>query len=220
MASAHTISLADGMIAALAFSVLQGLMAIFSGPNIIDEHCRINHRRLHTRGPDCRRRLHYRSFGCWEPLASGKQIGLVPRDDQKPATLAPLQAYHEGAFWGAAAALGALGLSSGPESVPPMASVWKQDAELSSLSPSRRRPLWIWQHAADSCRSAVVEEFVFRGLIFGVCGEAQVRFWRSWGSCTVLFLRTFHDSDDTGLRFRHHAADRQPRLRDFYGPPS
>ena len=87
-----------------------------------------NHCWICTRRTDCRRR---RVAIFWTQGVSKlwQQIGLVSQDGQP---LVPARILTQGAFWGAAAALGALGYVRVLNLVPQW-QTWKQDAELSSF---------------------------------------------------------------------------------------
>ena len=154
----RTIDLADGMIAALAFFVLQSLMAIamhWTSTMSAAEQITVG----------------YALAGVMVGVAAlaifwtqgvsklWQQIGLVSQDGQP---LVPARILTQGAFWGAAAALGALGYVRVLNLVPQW-QTWKQDAELSSFCRADQ-PLWIC--ALVIVAAPIVEEFIFRGLIF------------------------------------------------------
>jgi ABC-2 type transport system permease protein len=154
----RTIGLADGLIAALAFFVLQGLMAM------------LLLRASSTPFPE-QITIAYIAAGLivatvalfifWMLGISGlwEQIGLVPKNDKT----GPLAGLIQGAFWGAAAALGAITYVRALNLFPQW-QIWKEDAELSSFVSRAHQPLWIC--ALLIVAAPVVEEFLFRGLIF------------------------------------------------------
>ena len=155
----RTIDLADGMIAALAFFVLQSLMALvmhWTSTMPAAEQITVG----------------YALAGVMVGVAAlaifwtqgvsklWQQIGLVSQDGQP---LVPARILTQGAFWGAAAALGALGYIRVLNLVPQWRT-WKQDADLSAFLSRADQPLWIC--ALVIVAAPIVEEFIFRGLIF------------------------------------------------------
>ncbi len=157
----RTIGVADGMIAALAFSVLQGLMAMLlvrTSSMTFAEQITVAYilAALIVGGAAL--------FIFWMLGVPGlwKQIGLVLSDDQSEP-LPPLRGLMQGAFWGAAAAVGAFAYLR-VLTLFPQWQVWKQDAELSSFFYRADQPLWICVLLIFA--APLVEEFVFRGLIF------------------------------------------------------
>jgi membrane protease YdiL (CAAX protease family) len=157
----RTIGLADGMIAALAFFVVQGLAMLVVPEGIASR-------------PSAQITIAYIFAGL--SVASGvlfvfwqqgipslwRSFGLIAVDRRGEYTAAR-QALTEGAIWGGIAALGAvlyfqiLGLF-------PEWQVWKQEAELHSFLAPGSQPFWIWILLV--CAAPVFEEFLFRGLVF------------------------------------------------------
>jgi len=146
----RTIGLADGMIAALAFSVLQGLMAMLlvrTSSTTFAEQITVAYIVAGLIVAAAALSIFWLlgTPGLW------KQIGLVPRDDQSQP-LAPLEGTMQGAFWGAAAALAALAYLRVLTLFPPMAGV--EAGRRTEFICLPRRPAALDMYAADSCRSA------------------------------------------------------------------
>jgi membrane protease YdiL (CAAX protease family) len=157
----RTIGLADGMIAALAFFFVQGMaVMLFQGSSTTSLAVQVT--------------IAYIVAGLivacavlcilWRQGVHDlwRKIGFVPGANEG-RRLAPIQGVMQGAIWGAAAALGAfvylhaLGLF-------PQWQVWLQDAELSSFLSRADQPLWICLLLVLA--APLVEEFLFRGLVF------------------------------------------------------
>jgi ABC-2 type transport system permease protein len=156
----RTIGLADGMIAALAFFVVQGLIALI----------------LHWAVPvsfAAQITIAYALagviVGCttlfilWRQEVPGlwEKIGLASGVEGQKAPV--WQSIVQGTAWGGIAALGAFTYIRVLNLVPQWQK-WKQNVELSSLFAQAERPLWIC--ALAILAAPLFEEFLFRGLIF------------------------------------------------------
>ncbi len=157
----RTISLADGMIAALGFFVAQPLALM-----LLQHTSKISLTAQIT--------VAYMIAGLvvggavlgtlWLQQVPDlwKEIGFIPPGDDG-RRLPAARGLVQGAIWGGAAALGAfvylhaLGWFS-------QWKVWKQDAELSSFLTRADQPLWICVLLVVA--APVLEEFLFRGLVF------------------------------------------------------
>ena len=155
------ISLADGMIAALAFFVVQGIGLIVV-------------RHLSSVSPPAQITVAYTiaglSVSCVVLLTFWRQavpalwesLGLSGQDEDGRRLRVP-QAITQGIFWGGVAALGAiiylrfLGLFTQWQ-------VWKRDAQLHSFLAPASEPVWICILLIVA--APIFEEFLFRGLIF------------------------------------------------------
>jgi membrane protease YdiL (CAAX protease family) len=157
----RAISLADGMIAALAFFVAQPLASLLlehSAPML---------------SVTAQATAAYIIAGLvigfavfavfWLQGAPGlwKEIALLPAADRYTTGLA--RGLVQGAIWGAAAALGAFAYLHALSLVPQW-QAWKQDAELSSFVTRAGQPLWICVLLIVA--APLFEEFLFRGLVF------------------------------------------------------
>jgi hypothetical protein len=155
------ISLADGMIAALAFFVLQRLYTVFLAV-VMDES-----RSMQITIAYIFAGLTITFFALWSLSTEGmgklfKTVFTLPGSgtQEKPSIQ---QSVINGVGWGAMAALVAF-LYLHALNLFPQWQVWKRDAELSSFLTRSDKPVWI-------CILLVVaaplfEEFLFRGLIF------------------------------------------------------
>ncbi|HEV3115052.1 MAG TPA: CPBP family intramembrane glutamic endopeptidase [Candidatus Binataceae bacterium] len=157
----RTISLADGMIAALVFFVAQPLaLMLLQHTSSISLTAQIT--------------IAYMIAGLivgaavlvifWLQRVPDlwKQIGLVPTDDEG-RRLPAARGLIQGAIWGGAAALGAYAYLHALGWFPQW-QVWKQDAELSSFLTRADQPLWICVLLIVA--APLAEEFLFRALVF------------------------------------------------------
>jgi ABC-2 type transport system permease protein len=154
----RTISLADGMIAALAFTVAQPLAAMALLRTMLSLTAQIT--------------LAYMAAGLIVAAAVlavywlqdvpnlWRELGFVgARRGARPMAHSAMQ----GVLWGGAAALGAFAYLHVLDFFPQW-QVWKQDAELTSFLAPAGQPLWIC--ALLILAAPLVEEFLFRGLVF------------------------------------------------------
>lgn len=157
----RTISLADGMIAALAFFVVQGLIAVF----------------LHwgsSAAPAAQITMAYTLAGLivgsmtllilWRqgvPDLWG-EIGLARRDDRARVSSVG-RGVLQGIAWGAIAALGAI-VYVRVLNLFPQWQTWKQEAEMTSFFTRAANPAWLI--ALTILAAPLFEEFLFRGLVF------------------------------------------------------
>ena len=157
----RTISLADGMIAALAFFVAQPLVLM------VLQH-------TSSLSLTAQMTIAYVIAGLivgaavlvifWLQRVPDlwQEIGLVPIDEEgRP--LPAIRGLIQGAMWGAAAALGAFVYLHALGWFPQW-QVWKQDAELSSFLTRANQPLWICLLLIVA--APLAEEFLFRALVF------------------------------------------------------
>jgi len=157
----RSLSLADGMIAILAFFVLQGLMSLFFHAVLEDS-------------PPAQITLAYifaglivaslalYTFRRQDVPNLWMNIGVTRSADGRK-THPIWRGLLHGVGWGALAALGAF-VYLRVLNMFPQGQIWRQDAELSSFLSRADRPIWI-------CILAIVaaplfEEFLFRGLVF------------------------------------------------------
>jgi len=157
----RSVSLADGMIAALAFFVLQGLLFLLfhsiaeSSPPAEITFAYI-FAGLIVAG------LALYTFWRHNVPHLWQKVGVSRTNDAR-GTHPLWRGLLLGVAWGALAALGAV-VYVRVLNLFPQAQIWKQDAELSSFLSRADRPIWI-------CILVIVaaplfEEFLFRGLIF------------------------------------------------------
>jgi ABC-2 type transport system permease protein len=156
----RTISLADGMIAALGFSVAQPLAAMLLFRTSLPLTAQIT--------------VAYMIAGLivaaavlgifWMQRVPNlwREIGFVPANGDG-RRFAAARGVMQGALWGGAAALGAFAYLHFLDMFSQW-QVWKQDAELSSFVAPAGQPLWIC--ALLIVAAPLLEEFLFRGLIF------------------------------------------------------
>jgi len=156
----RTIGLADGMIAALAFFVVQGLIALFlhwAVPVSFAAQITIAYALAGLIVGCTTLFILWRQEvpGLWEKigLASGVEGQKVP----------VWQSIVQGTAWGGIATLGAFTYIRVLNLVPQWQK-WKQNVELSALFAQAERPLWIC--ALAILAAPLFEEFLFRGLIF------------------------------------------------------
>jgi ABC-2 type transport system permease protein len=157
----RSISLADGMIAALSFFVVQGVGIVIM-PHLssaaLSEQITIAYIVAGLSVASVVLLTFWRQGvpALWENL------GLVRRDDEGHR-LSVRQAVIQGAFWGGVAAFGAIvylrALSLFPEW-----QVWKRNAELHSFLAPASQPILIC--ILFVVAAPIFEEFLFRGLIF------------------------------------------------------
>jgi len=157
----RTISLADGMIAALAFFVAQPLaLMLLQGTSSMSLTAQTTIAYmiagLIVGGAVLGTFWLQRVPDLW------KQLGFVPIGDDG-RRLPAARSLMQGAFWGAAAALGAFVYLHALGWFPQW-QVWKQDAELSSFLTRADQPLWICVLLIVA--APMLEEFLFRGLVF------------------------------------------------------
>jgi hypothetical protein len=156
----RTIGLADGMIAALAFFVVQGLITLilqWAVPVSFAAQITIAYALAGV------------IVGCttlfilWRQEVPGlwEKIGLASGVEGQKAPV--WQSIVQGTAWGGIAALGAFTYIRVLNLVPQWQK-WKQNVELSSLFAQAERPLWIC--ALAILAAPLFEEFLFRGLIF------------------------------------------------------
>jgi ABC-2 type transport system permease protein len=157
----RTLSLADGMIAVLAFFVAQSLIALL---------------------------LHWTSAASWSAqitiayILAGVLIGSVTlfilwrqdvpnlwinlgfsQPDSRTPQFSTGKSVLHGAVWGLVAALGAFAYLHALSLFPEWQK-WKQDSELSSYFTHADKPVWILVLAVVA--APLFEEFLFRGLVF------------------------------------------------------
>jgi len=157
----RTISLADGMIAALAFFVAQPLaLMLLQGTSSMSLTAQTTIAYmiagLIVGGAVLGTFWLQRVPDLW------KELGFVPIGDDG-RRLPAARSLMQGAFWGAAAALGAFVYLHALGWFPQW-QVWKQDAELSSFLTRADQPLWICVLLIVA--APMLEEFLFRGLVF------------------------------------------------------
>jgi ABC-2 type transport system permease protein len=153
----RTISVADGMVAALAFFVAQPLMqALFQTSTTLPVTVQIT--------------VSYLMAGLVVAAAVlivlwlqsvpdlWEQLGLAAFS-KLPTARAAIQ----GLVWGGLAALGAIAYLHVLDLFPQW-HIWKQDAEVTSFLAPGAQPLWIWVLLVIA--APLIEEFLFRGLIF------------------------------------------------------
>ena len=156
----RTIGLADGMIAALAFFVVQGLITFilqWAVPVSFAAQITIAYALAGV------------IVGCttlfilWRQEVPGlwEKIGLASGVEGQKAPV--WQSIVQATAWGGIAALGAFTYIRVLNLVPQWQK-WKQNVELSSLFAQAERPLWIC--ALAILAAPLFEEFLFRGLIF------------------------------------------------------
>ncbi|GEM_PF-862003 len=151
------ISLADGLVAALAFFVAQPLFqALFQAATTLPVTVQITASYL----------MAGLSVGAavlivlWIQNVPDlwRQLGLMIADKRRT-----VRAAMRGVLWGGLAALGALAYLQILDRFPQW-HVWKQDAEFTSFLTPGAQPLWVWLLLVVA--APVIEEFLFRGLIF------------------------------------------------------
>jgi membrane protease YdiL (CAAX protease family) len=156
---ARALSLADGMVAALAFFVLQALFGFFFS-------------QIPSMPLAMQVVLAYVIAGflvfvlCLSIFTSQKiphvwqSVGL----SRDPANAMPVaKVIVIGLAYGAAAALGAMIYLHAIDLIP-QGRIWKQDAEMSALLRRADNPLWLCGLAVIA--APLFEEFIFRGLVF------------------------------------------------------
>lgn len=155
------LSLADGMIAALAFFIVQGLLFVFMHTvTEISVPAQITFAYVGAGFLVAASTL----FILWHQNIPGfwREMGLSRRGHE--AASPTLAGNLLGAVaLGAVAGLGAI-LYVRVLDLFPQGQIWKQDAELSSFLSRAGRPFWICMLAIAA--APVFEEFLFRGLIF------------------------------------------------------
>jgi len=155
------ISLADGMIAVLAFFVLQGLIFLFFHA-IMEQALPVQVTFAYVFAGLLVAGLSF--YNLWRQdvpdlwVKMGISRSIVARKSQSI-----WRGLLQGAGWGALAAFVALVYLRVLDLLP-QGQIWKQDAELNSFLSRADRPIWI-------CILAIVaaplfEEFLFRGLVF------------------------------------------------------
>jgi len=178
---ARALSLADGMMAALAFFVLQGLLGFFFSQS--------------TSMPLAMQVvLTYVIAGflvfvlCLAIFSSQKiphvwqSVGL----SRAPGTVMPIgKAVVIGLAYGGAAALGAMIYLHVVDLVPQW-HIWKQDAEMSALLRRADNPLWICGLAVIA--APLFEEFIFRGLVFQGLRRSTGPFWAVLASAALFAM--------------------------------
>ena len=178
---ARALSLADGMMAALAFFVLQALFGFFFSQS--------------TSMPLAMQVvLAYVLAGflvfvlCISIFASQKiphvwqSVGLS-RNPEK--VLPTAKVIVIGLAYGAAAALGAMIYLHAVDLVPQL-HIWKQDAEMSALMGRGDNPLWICGLAVIA--APLFEEFIFRGLVFQGLRRSAGPFWAVLASAALFAI--------------------------------
>jgi membrane protease YdiL (CAAX protease family) len=156
----RTIRLADGMIAALAFFVAQGVIALilrWAMPISFPAQITIAYSLAGVIVGSITLLTLWRQ----EVPSLWEELGLI--SDMKSQRFPVWRSVVQGTAWGGVAALGAAIYLRALNFVPEWQK-WKQDAEFGSLFTEADKPLWI-------CVLAIVvaplfEEFLFRGLIF------------------------------------------------------
>jgi ABC-2 type transport system permease protein len=153
----RTISLADGLVAALAFFVAQPLFqAMFQTTTTLPITVQITASYVMAGlivGAAVLMVLWVQSVpDLWQ------QLGLIAVDKART-----IRAASQGVLWGALAAAGALAYLHVLDLFPHW-QVWQQDAEFTSFLTPGAQPLWIWLLLVMA--APLIEEFLFRGLIF------------------------------------------------------
>jgi ABC-2 type transport system permease protein len=157
----RSLSLADGMIAVLAFFVLQGLMFLFFHAVLEDSlPAQITFAYIFAGLIVAGLALYI----FWRQDVPNLWMNVgVTRGEAGRKTNPIWRGLLHGIGWGVLAALGAF-VYLRVLNMFPQGQIWRQDAELSSFLSRADRPIWI-------CILAIVaaplfEEFLFRGLIF------------------------------------------------------
>ncbi len=177
----RTLSLADGMIAALAFFVLQGLFGFFFSESM-------------SMPLAMQVVLAYVIAGflvfvlCLSIFTSQKiphvwqSVGL----SRDPDNAMPIgKVIVIGLAYGSAAALGAIIYLHAIDLVP-QGHIWKQDAEMSALLRRADNPLWICGLAVIA--APLFEEFIFRGLVFQGLRRSAGPFWAVLTSAALFAM--------------------------------
>jgi ABC-2 type transport system permease protein len=157
----RSLSLADGLIAILAFFVLQGLMFLFFHAVLEDSlSAQITFAYIFAGLLVAGMALY--TFWRQDVPHLWMNIG-VTRSEAGRKTHPIWRGLLHGVGWGALAALGAF-VYLRVLNMFPQGQIWRQDAELNSFLSRADRPIWI-------CILAIVaaplfEEFLFRGLVF------------------------------------------------------
>ena len=155
------LSLADGLIAALAFFIVQGLLFLF-----IHAVTKISVPAQITFAYICAGLLvaGFALYTLWRHKVPGlwKEMGLSRSGDEaaSPTWAGSLLA---AVVLGAVAGFGAI-LYVRVLDLFPQGQIWRQDAQLSSFLSRAGRPIWICILAIAA--APIFEEFLFRGLIF------------------------------------------------------
>lgn len=155
------LSLADGLIAALAFFVLQGLLFLFIHA-VSDTSLPAQITFAYVFAGLIVAGLALYTFWRQDVPNLWQKVGVTRIREStmaQPLWLGVLRAIA----WGAVAALGAL-LYVRALNLFPQGQIWKQDAELSSFLSRADRPIWICVLVIVA--APLFEEFLFRGLIF------------------------------------------------------
>ena len=179
----RSLSLADGMIAALAFFVLQGLMFLLFH-SVLDESLPAQVTWAYIFAGLIVASFSLYTFWRHDVPRLWQTIG-VSRNDEGKKTQPIWRGLLYGVGWGALAAVGAV-VYLRVLNMFPQGQIWKQDAELSSFLSRADRPIWI-------CILAIVaaplfEEFLFRGLIFQGLRRTAGPFLAVLGSAAVFAL--------------------------------
>jgi membrane protease YdiL (CAAX protease family) len=157
----RSVSLADGMIAALAFFVLQGLLFLLFH-SVADSSLPAEITFAYIFAGLIVAALALYTFWRHHVPLLWQKIG-VSRTDEGRKTHPIWRGLLLGVAWGAVAAAGAA-VYIRLLNLFPQAQIWKQDAELSSFLSRADRPIWICVLAIVA--APLFEEFLFRGLIF------------------------------------------------------
>jgi membrane protease YdiL (CAAX protease family) len=156
----RSISLADGMIAALGFSVAQPLAAYALLQTSLSLTAQITIAYIIAGLTVAAAVLG--TFWVQRLPHLWKELGLLPSDSDI-ATMPAVHGAVRGVLLGLAAALVALAYLYILDLFPQW-QLWKQDAELSSFLKPGEQPLWICVLAIAA--APILEEFIFRGLVF------------------------------------------------------
>ena len=209
----RTISLADGMIAALVFFVAQPLaLMLLQHTSSISLTAQIT--------------IAYMIAGLivgaavlvifWLQRVPDlwKEIGLVPTDDEG-RRLPAARGLIQGAMWGGAAALGAFVYLHALGWFPQW-QVWKQDAELSSFLTRADQPLWICVLLIVA--APLAEEFLFRALVFQGLRRTTGPLLGDFRQRGAVRAGASADRSDTRLRFGDRRGHQLQQIKVSIGP--
>ena len=157
----RAISLADGMIAALAFFVVQAV-GILLMPHLSSASLTAQITIAYTIAGICVASVVLLTLWRQGVPALWESLGFAPADD-KGWRVSAKRALTQGLIWGGVAAFGAV-VYMRVLSLLPQWQVWKRDAELHSFLAPASQPILICILMVVA--APIFEEFIFRGLIF------------------------------------------------------